>query len=52
MRSFDVYTRPLRRSTDFFSGPQTAVLFVVLALVASIPLITHPLPHPVADAPT
>ena len=48
MRSFDVYTRPLRRSTDLFSGPQTAVLFVVLALVASIPLITHPLP-PLAD---
>ena len=30
MRSFDVYTRPLRRSTDF-SGPQTAVLFVLFA---------------------
>src|SRR5438128_118651 len=41
MRSFDVYTRPLRRSTDF-SGLQTAVLFVVFALVASIPVITHP----------
>src|SRR5947209_11308603 len=47
MRSFDVYTRPLRRSTDF-SGPQTAVLFVVFALVASIPVITHPLP-PLTD---
>src|SRR6266704_1470763 len=47
MRSFDVYTRPLRRSTDF-SGLQTAVLFVVFALVASIPVITHPLP-PLAD---
>jgi hypothetical protein len=47
MRSFDVYTRPLRRSTDF-SGPQTAVLFVVFALVASIPVITHPVP-PLTD---
>jgi hypothetical protein len=47
MRSFDVYTRPLRRSTDF-SGPQTAVLFVLFALVASIPVITHPLP-PLTD---
>jgi len=47
MRSFDVYTRPLRRSTDF-SGPQTAVLFVLFALVASIPVITHPLP-PLSD---
>jgi hypothetical protein len=47
MRSFDAYTRPLRRSTDF-SGPQTAVLFVVFALVASIPVITHPLP-PLTD---
>src|SRR5207253_5722339 len=43
MRSFDVYTRPLRRSIGF-SGAQTAVLFVVFALVASIPIITHPLP--------
>jgi hypothetical protein len=47
MRSFDVYTRPLRRSTDF-SGAQTAVLFVVFALVAAIPVITHPLP-PLTD---
>src|SRR5438876_531865 len=47
MRSFDVYTRPLRRSTDF-SGLQTAVLFVVFALVASIPVITHPVP-PLTD---
>jgi len=47
MRSFDVNTRPTRRSTDF-SGPQTAVLFVVFALVASIPIITHPLP-PLTD---
>ena len=47
MRSFDVYTRPLRRSTDF-SGPQTAVLFVLFALIASIPVITHPLP-PLTD---
>ena len=35
--------RPLRRATDF-SGVQTAVLFVVFTLVASIPIITHPLP--------
>jgi len=27
-----------------FSAPQVAVLFVVLALVAAIPVITHPLP--------
>ena len=47
MRSFDVYTRPLRRSTDF-SGAQTAMLFVVFALVAAIPVITHPLP-PLTD---
>jgi hypothetical protein len=47
MRSFDVYTRPLPRSTDF-SGPQTAVLFIVFALVTSIPVITHPLP-PLTD---
>src|SRR6266576_2470577 len=47
MRSFYVYTRPLRRSTDF-SGLQTAVLFVVFALVASIPVITHPVP-PLTD---
>src|SRR5437016_320782 len=47
MRSFDVYTRPLRRSTDF-SAPQTAVLFALFALVASIPIITHPLP-PLTD---
>src|SRR5947207_470469 len=32
MRSFDVYTRPLRRSTDF-SAPQTAVLFVLFPLL-------------------
>jgi hypothetical protein len=47
MRSFDVYSQPAQRSTNF-SGTQTAVLFVVLALVASIPLITHPLP-PLTD---
>src|SRR5690348_14971835 len=47
MRSFDVYTRPLRRSTDF-SAPQTAVLFALFALVGSIPVITHPLP-PLTD---
>src|ERR1700674_2327518 len=35
--------RPQRRATDF-SGLQTAVLFVVFTLVASIPVITHPLP--------
>src|SRR5262245_14862390 len=43
MRSFDVYTRPLRRSTDF-SAPQTAVLFALFALVGSIPVTTRP--HP------
>ncbi len=37
------FFRPLRRVTDF-SGAQTAVLFVVFTLVASIPIITHPLP--------
>src|SRR5262249_42495837 len=42
-----VYTRPLRRSTDF-SAPQTAVLFALFALVGSIPVITHPLP-PLTD---
>jgi hypothetical protein len=47
MRSFDIHTTPVRRSVDF-SGPQTAVLFVVFALVASIPIITHPLP-PLTD---
>ena len=47
MRSFDVNNRLVRRSTDF-SGPQTAVLFVVFALVASIPILTHPLP-PLTD---
>ncbi len=36
-----------RRSSDF-TGLQTAVLFVALALVAVIPIITHPLP-PLAD---
>src|SRR5262249_28431309 len=36
-----------RRSSDF-TGLQTAVLFAALALVAAIPLITHPLP-PLAD---
>jgi hypothetical protein len=35
-------TRPLRRSTDF-SGAQTAVLFAIFTLVATIPIITHPL---------
>jgi hypothetical protein len=35
--------RPPRRLSDF-SAPQVAVLFVVLALVAIIPIITHPLP--------
>ena len=47
MRSFDIHTTPVRRSIDF-SGPQTAVLFVVFALVASIPIVTHPLP-PLTD---
>jgi len=47
MRSFDIHKTPVRRSIDF-SGPQTAVLFVVFALVASIPIITHPLP-PLTD---
>lgn len=32
-----------RRSTDF-SGPQIVVLFALLALIACIPIITHPLP--------
>ena len=41
------FLRPLRRATDF-SGAQTAVLFVVFILVASIPIITHPLP-PLSD---
>jgi hypothetical protein len=36
------------RSTAEFSGAQVAVLFAALALVASIPIITHPLP-PLAD---
>jgi hypothetical protein len=35
--------RPPRQLNNF-SGPQVAVLFVVLALVAVIPVITHPLP--------
>jgi hypothetical protein len=35
--------RAAGRSADF-SAPQTAVLFVVFALVAAIPIITHPLP--------
>src|SRR5438105_4084014 len=39
--------RPPRRSSDF-TGPQTAVMFAALALVASIPIITHPLP-PMTD---
>jgi hypothetical protein len=47
MRSFDVHQMPVRRSVDF-SGPQTAVLFIVFALVASIPILTHPLP-PLTD---
>ncbi len=34
---------PPRRLSNF-SGPQVAVLFAVLALVAIIPVITHPLP--------
>src|SRR5262249_16708299 len=36
------------RSTAEFSGVQMAVLFAALALVASIPIITHPLP-PLSD---
>jgi hypothetical protein len=36
------------RRSDEFSGAQVAVLFAALALVASIPIITHPLP-PLAD---
>ena len=32
------------RSTAEFSGAQVAVLFAALALIASIPIITHPLP--------
>jgi hypothetical protein len=36
------------RSTAEFSGAQIAVLFAALALVASIPIITHPLP-PLSD---
>jgi hypothetical protein len=36
------------RSTSEFSGAQIAVLFAALALVASIPIITHPLP-PLSD---
>src|SRR5262249_24763265 len=47
MRSFDVYTRPLRRSTDF-SGPQTPLLFGFFALVPSIPA-TPPPPPPLSD---
>jgi len=39
--------RPVRRAADF-TGPQIAVFFVVLMLVASIPLLTHPLP-PMTD---
>ncbi|HEV3395758.1 MAG TPA: hypothetical protein VG100_06435 [Xanthobacteraceae bacterium] len=39
-------TRP--RRTAEFSGAQVAVLFAALALVASIPIITHPLP-PLSD---
>jgi len=36
------------RSTAEFSGAQVAVLFAALALIASIPIITHPLP-PLSD---
>ncbi|MBV8752349.1 MAG: hypothetical protein JO328_05770 [Hyphomicrobiales bacterium] len=36
------------RSSAEFSGAQIAVLFAALALVASIPVITHPLP-PLSD---
>ena len=36
------------RSTAEFTGLQVAVLFAALALVASIPIITHPLP-PLSD---
>jgi hypothetical protein len=36
------------RRTSEFSGAQVAVMFAALALVASIPIITHPLP-PLAD---
>src|SRR5262249_31355978 len=42
-----VAARPMRRGADF-TGPQIAVFFVVLMLVASIPLLTHPLP-PMTD---
>jgi len=38
---------PRRRRAEF-TGAQIAVLFAALALVASIPIITHPLP-PLAD---
>jgi hypothetical protein len=47
MQSFDVSARPLRRSTAF-SGPQTAVLFLLFGLIASIPVISHPIP-PLVD---
>ena len=36
------------RSSAEFSGAQVAVLFAALALIASIPIITHPLP-PLSD---
>jgi hypothetical protein len=39
---------PRPRRTSEFTGAQVAVLFVALALVASIPIITHPLP-PLSD---
>jgi hypothetical protein len=42
----EIAARP-RRSAEFSAG-QVAVLFAALALVASIPIITHPLP-PLAD---
>ncbi len=47
MRSFDVYTRPLWRSTDF-SGPQTAVLFVVFLIIEAEHASARRLSLPVA----
>src|SRR5262249_30563466 len=44
----DAYaTRPLGRSASF-SGSQIAVLFVALLMLASIPILTQPLP-PIED---
>ncbi|HEX2654314.1 MAG TPA: hypothetical protein VHN11_11775 [Xanthobacteraceae bacterium] len=44
--SGDIFSRPQRLGD--FSAPQIAVLFALVALVASIPVITHPLP-PLTD---